>query len=111
MLKRYPWYSVDSSSWVQAALNGGVYILPQGRVFGFSDTSPSRKRANQHIDNIPDIEREAIEERLRKMGADPERLRTEYVARWSYNLRAFYTMGMEALTTVRTFKAAQPSLF
>lgn len=88
LMKRYPWYSVDSSTWVQWAANGMILVPTLGQI-NVSEKSASRKVAGQHLDNIPDVQREAVIKEIEGFGFDVERLRTEYIARWIYNVWAF----------------------
>ena len=88
LMMRYPWYSVDSSTWVQWAANGMILEPGVGQI-NISDRSSSRKIENQHIDNIAAVQREAIEKKIESFGFDPERLATEYISRWVYNAWAF----------------------
>lgn len=88
LMKRYPWYSVDSSTWVQWAANGMILVPSLGQI-NVSDKSSSRKMAGQHIDTIPPVQREAVVLEIEQFGFEVERLRTEYIARWIYNIWAF----------------------
>ena len=88
LMQRYPWYSVDSSTWVQWAANGMILIEGVGQV-DVSNRSSRRKHAGQHIDTVTPIERQRIEAAISNEGVDPDRLRETYVARWAWNLWAF----------------------
>lgn len=91
LMRRYPWYSVDSSSWVQMAATGNIFI--NDRALSISDRSPSRKMANQHFDNMVEAHQEAISTIVEQRGFTIDRLKTEYIARWVYNLMAFTEMN------------------
>ena len=62
LMLRYPWYSVDSTSWVLTGRLGGVYVprYAQGKWFydanswkiQVSDRSPSKKEAGKHISTL-----------------------------------------------------------
>ncbi len=93
LMKRYPWYSVDSSSWVQIARVGGMLILPEGKVINVSDRSPNRKVEMQHIDTLPTLQREAVEKYMMRCGVDTVRMRETYLSRWCYNIWAFDQLG------------------
>lgn len=88
LMERYPWYSVDSSTWVQWAAHGMVLIPGIGRV-SVSDRSSHRKTQGQHLDSVAPIERERIEEVIRSHGVDPDRMRTFNGCRWAWNCWAF----------------------
>ena len=93
LMERYPWYSVDSSSWVQIARVGGMLLMPEARVINVSSQSPNRRVEGQHIDTLPQIQREAIELKLRNCGVDTVRMRETYLSRWTYNIAAFTELG------------------
>ncbi len=70
LMKRYPWYSVDSTSWVMTGRMGSVYV-PRWRAgkwsyeedawkVAVSTRSPSKKEAGQHIDSLPESERAVL---------------------------------------------------
>lgn len=70
LMLRYPWYSVDSTSWVMTGRLGGVYV-PRYRAGKWiydedswkvqvSTRSPSKKDAGKHIDNFPPKIRQVI---------------------------------------------------
>lgn len=93
LMKRYPWYSVDSSSWVQMAATGN--ILVNQKALSVSDRSPSKKLANQHFDNMVAEHQDAIVKIVTDRGYEMERLRVEYISRWVYNLSAYTEMNNE----------------
>jgi len=109
LMERYPWYSVDSSSWVQIGAHGN--ILLNGKTIAFSSQSPSRKQANSHIDNVAGVVRDAVEAQLIAEGYDPERLRDNTYARWAYNAWAYAEMGRTLTVRGTTFDNDQPELF
>ena len=111
LVERYPWYSVDSSSWAQVARTGGMMLYPEACVIYVSDHSPTRKVEGQHIDTLPAPQREALEERFRKMGVDTKRMRETYLSRWSYNIWAFGLLGELYNTADPKFTREQPELF
>lgn len=63
LMQRYPWYSIDSTSWLQAAMYGKLFIphTTNGQwdynrkpyVIGVSSRSPMTKERGQHISNLP----------------------------------------------------------
>lgn len=96
LMERYPWYSVDSSSWVQIAANGNI-IIPNHGTLAVSKQSPDAKKYLRHVDTLPPIQRQAIEETLSSQGFDLERLQNEYSARWAYNCWYFTYVNEEIL--------------
>jgi hypothetical protein len=90
LMFRYPWYSVDSSTWVQWGSNGMI-LLPdeRGRQLDISARSSRVKYAGMHLDNYAPPQREALEAKIRDFGVEPDRLRHVYNVRWSWNIWAF----------------------
>lgn len=89
VMKRYPWYSVDSSTWLQWSANGMI-LLPQHEAqLNISNKSSARKVQGQHIDNLRPIQRDSLEKELLSIGSEPDRLRDLYYSRWAYNSWAF----------------------
>jgi hypothetical protein len=111
LMERYPWYSVDSSSWVQTAAMGGLDIPGKG-VVSVSNSSPTRKKANAHFDTLASIYQREITRVVEDYGFSMQRMKDEYISRWSFNCFS-YQEKRERRNKVSspTFKAAQPNLF
>lgn len=107
LMKRYPWYSVDSSTWVQWAANGMLLIPGLGQV-NVSSKSSSRKIEGQHLNTYTPPQRDAIIAHIESLGFDPQRLQDEYVARWAFNVWAFPKEGEKSQLV--DFKRNQPEL-
>lgn len=90
LMSRYPWYSVDSSSWAQVSRTGGMILMPEMRVVAVSEDSGQRKTDMQHIDTLPEPQRVAIEKRFEEMGIDVDRMRRTYLTRWSWCVWAYH---------------------
>lgn len=111
LMERYPWFSVDSSSWVQIAANGNI-LVPGLGAMPVSQNSPSAKQHNRHLNTIPDLQREGLVKRITEQGFDIERLQVEYVSRWTYNCWAFTYINENLLNTMPgTFQNEQMELF
>jgi hypothetical protein len=78
LMRRYPWYSVDSTSWVVTGRLGSV-IVPKRKggswdykvdpwKVAVSERSPSRKEAGKHFSTFKPMEQKAIEEYLKDKG-------------------------------------------
>lgn len=89
LMEKYPWYSVDSSSWVQIAANGGILFEKNWKALSVSNQSPSRKVHNQHFNTVSEIQQNTIIDYLVGNGYSIDRLQTEYLSRWAYNTGAF----------------------
>lgn len=113
LMTRYPWYSVDSSSWVQIAGIGGIMLPELGRPVPVSEHSPARKNdRGGHIDNMAPIHRTRLEQIVAGYGFSIERLRTTYVSRWAFNCGAYSKLNdMVNNDKSPHFAAEQPELF
>lgn len=94
LMRRYPWYSVDSTSWVQLASRGLIYLPGYGGV-SVSKYSPARKVFGDHYDNMAPPLQEAITKRCAHYGFTIEQLRTDYVHRWCLNVLSFVLLAEE----------------
>jgi hypothetical protein len=111
LMERYPWYSVDSSSWVQIARVGGMLLMPEARVINVSNQSPQRRVEGQHIDTLAPLQRQAVEQKLAACGVDTERMRETYLSRWCYNIWAFDQLGIQHFEEDPKFVPDQLGLF
>ena len=89
LIEQYPWYSVDSSLWIQSA-SFGMIVTKEHRNISLSDKSPSRHTKGQHLANFSEEERNHILGIIHKAGFNYERLSTTYQSRAAYNL---WSMG------------------
>lgn len=87
-LWRYPWYSVDSTSWQQAGSAGRLIMPPDGKTVAISNQSPSRRQAGQHYDTVSPIEQGVLSHEVASRGFDLARMHETYLARWCWNLNA-----------------------
>lgn len=88
LMRRYPWHSVDSSSWVQAAAFGSIMIPMRGPV-KISSGSPAVHDWGQHYTNMTPIEQRRIEAYIRERGYDPGRLAEIPYSRFSFNIGSY----------------------
>lgn len=111
IMERYPWWSCDSSSWIQSAAFGSV-IEPEMGPISVSDKSPSRHVAGQHVDTFNELEQAEILRRFTEQGFEYERLSTVYESRAAYNLWAFTVINDEMnRTNPGKFKSPIQELF
>lgn len=111
LMERYPWYSVDSSSWQAIGSNGSVMLSDLGTL-PVSVNSPAAKQYNRHLDTLPELQRQALVERFTREGFDVDRLRDSYLSRWAYNCWSFGHMNETLLNDGSdTFKDPQIGLF
>lgn len=88
LMDAFPWYSCDSSSWIQAASFGSI-VHPKHGPVKVSTNSPSRHDAGQHLSTLSQIEQDYLLSELERQGFTYERLSTVYQSRVAYNLWAY----------------------
>ena len=113
LMQKYPWFSVDSSSWVQVAANGGIVLPELPQPIAISDRSPKAKDFMGHYATLPEPSRARIRALLEHYGTTVEEVATDYLARWSLNAYAYGVLGelMGADHWRRPFRARQRGLF
>jgi len=111
LMKRYPWYSVDSSSWVQIANFGNILMPQNNSILSISDQSPTLKHRGKHFYNISPLQREKIKEEIEAAGFDVDRLSEHFVCRWVWNMHAFRTVNDMITEENPTFLRQQETLF
>lgn len=109
LMARYPWYSVDSSSWVQLGGMGNIFIPPFGMI-AVSEHAPQLKEAEKHIDNLPMEHQKVVVDFINNLGFDIDRLRKLHLSRKVFNIVTYGSM-MEAQTQGKTFVQHQPVFF
>ena len=112
LMKRYPWYSVDSSSWVQIASNGGILHSENFKVISISKDSPNRKVENQHWSTLAPLIQSHIKDYVDGEGFDFDRMTHEFTSRWAYNCYSFHKL-QEVVNSAGTpvLKIEQQRLF
>ncbi len=110
LMTRYPWYSVDSSSWQQSGTFGSI-IDPDGGTITLSNDSPALKEAGKHYATLPPIQQAEWRRIIESRGFDVDRLRERYYCRWLYNIVSYMTLEDRLNSVERTFKTEQPMLF
>lgn len=111
IMERYPWYSCDSSSWIQSAAFGSI-ITPQHGPISVSEKSPARHDAGQHATTLTQVEQDYLFQMLEEQGFTYERLSTIYESRAAYNLWAFGVVNaMINAAHDNKFKARVQELF
>lgn len=109
LMARYPWYSVDSSSWVQLGGMGNIF-LPQFGTIAVSEHAPQLKQAEKHIDNLPKEHQDVVVGFIEDLGFDMERLRKSHLSRKTFNI-VTYGSQMAAQLEDKRFIQSQPVLF
>jgi hypothetical protein len=86
LMNRYPWYSVDSSTWQALGSNGSIVLPPHGKTLAISSNAAQRKIPGQHLDTLRPPERQAVIEMIEGYGFDVELLRAHHSHRWTWNV-------------------------
>lgn len=91
LMWRYPWYSVDSTSWVMNSSFGSIYLdLPHTDIsVSFSSDSPKAKQLDQHYNTLDPQSKRAVNKRLDELGYKAEELAEFYNARRRCNVEFF----------------------
>lgn len=85
MLEAFPFYSSDSTTWLQSASNGTILTK-----FGILQCSDRRINDPAHINHLPPKAREELEEYVKGMGFTLESLVTRYQDRMTFNAKYMY---------------------
>lgn len=112
IMERYPWWSCDSSSWIQAGSFGSI-VTPEFGQIAISDKSPQRHDAGMHLSTLTPAEQDKVLEALERAGFTYERLSTVYQSRMAYNLWAYGVINamMNAANDYNHFQAHNQELF
>jgi hypothetical protein len=90
-MERYPWWSVDSTSWIQIASFGAI-LIPGFGTLHVSNTSPNRHEKGAHFNNLSEYEQKHIAKMIKQEGFDLDYLKDHYLGRAAYNLKAFQSI-------------------
>ena len=111
LMFRYPWHSVDSTSWVMTGVFGScIFWTEQGvRKIIFSEQSPQTKKINGwHYNNLPVIQQKQVDKWLEQYGVTAQQCSEHYSYRDAVNAAVF--QNMEKYGT-KTFIKKEMSLF
>lgn len=113
LMFRYPWYSVDSSSWLMTGIYGAcVFRAGMGdrlRKVVFSEESPEARKYNGwHYNNLPGEMKSQVDKWLEPYGVTAKECGQHYSFRDAVNAAVF--QSLEDLAT-DTFEGAQQTLF
>jgi hypothetical protein len=103
IMERYPWWSVDSTSWLQTASFGAITFPGYGSLHVSKD-SPSRHDKGAHLNSLSAVERERVVNTMKAQGFDPDYIIDHYLGRFTYNLFAYREIE-KALNANKTQKA------
>lgn len=109
LMNRYPWYSVDSSTWQAMGSNGSI-MLPNGKALAVSAKAAQRKIDGQHVETLTPPQRDAVDALVRAQGLTLDLLSEHHSHRWVWNV---WQLPQVARTNGHTtvFKAREQRLF
>lgn len=97
VMQRYPWFSVDSTSWLLQAAMGRIQIAvkdPHSGFWEFVSLAVSSKSDDAgHIDTLPEGVRAGVLKRLGEF--DIAELQTDYKKRFSFNADEYAKLARE----------------
>lgn len=93
LMERYPWFSVDSSSWIQYAVYGHIFFPEFGSITA-SSKSPGRHDFGRHVTTLTQVEQEFVLNRLREKGFEYERIADVYESRAVFNCLSFQELNV-----------------
>lgn len=111
LMFRYPWFSVDSTSWLFTGSFGGCTFFISNKLYKvvFSNDSPSiKKLGSWHYNTLPDILKKEIDIQLETLGVTAEQCAEHYSYRNVVNAATY--QEMESMGT-RTFKKQERGIF
>lgn len=110
ILYRFPWYSVDSTSWILTGRFGAVFVPLRDQVhkITFSNRSPKITETGEHFNNFSLAEQQVILKYIESKGFTPTELSEDYIKRDEINIEFF--LDLEKNWVERPFKrnATQP---
>lgn len=100
---RYPWESVDSTSWVRQAAFGRILVDIPGREgaplsLPLSDESPDKEDHDRHFDSMNPILKESIRAYIEGRGYKMQDLKEKYRWRQHWNINYFRRCEERAAT-------------
>ena len=113
LMTKYPWFSCDSSSWVQAAANGAVLFPEYDRPIRISARSPGRKTFGQHYNTLPPSAKAEVDRLLAYYGLQYTEVADIHDGRWALNCFTFDRLGrmLGEDHWRKPFVSTQPTLF
>jgi len=86
LLEKFPFYSADSTTWLQLGINGNINTASCGIV----NVSERNKFDKNNANAFPDHLRDKLEAELAKYGYTLEQVSTDYKARLKFNIDTMY---------------------
>lgn len=113
LMAKYPWFSVDSSSWIQTAARGGIILPELDQPLAISARSPKAKEFMTHYFTLPEPSKRRVDELLTYYGSEADELAHQHGSRWALNSFAFDRLGdlLGDDHWRKPFRATQKGLF
>lgn len=95
LMSRYPWYSVDSTSWLNTGIFGACAFYIDGKmikVFFTSESPAKNKLTGWHYDMLPQIGKLKIKKLLESLGYTVEQCRDNYRIRDAVNAHTYQNL-------------------
>lgn len=112
LMFRYPWFSVDSASWILHSSYGNIPVDLPGRALPFTIAISKEKKlihdTDRHYDNVSPAVQKVVRDHIESQGYDVELLRSDYGWRENWNIN-MYRRLMARPTPV--FKRRETDLF
>lgn len=92
LIRRYPWYSVDSTTWIFVGAYGGIWIdLPgcEPMKIPVSSSSPTKHDMDRHLNTYPPALRAHVLDRIAELGYKLEDLAESVGWRTHFNVAFF----------------------
>lgn len=114
LLERYPWYTADSTTWLNGTRFGtALFNFPGRRLvhIPISERNPAYKQGtSNHILNLPPLEFAIAEEELSEAGTTLAKIQTDNTELLRFNARTFERWSIEYGPAQR-FKQVERGLF
>lgn len=112
LMRRYPWYSVDSTTWLMVASFGAIILYMNDRLLTIhiSAHAPSRKTLNNHYTTLTLPEKKKVKQYIKSRGFTISSLKENYMARRLLNVQTFKEMST-AVKWKKRFKHTHKGLF
>jgi len=86
LLEKFPFYSADSTTWLQLGINGNIGT----KSYGIITVSERGKFNKDNVAALPEHMKEVVEKELNSYGYTLEQVSTDYKARLKFNIDIMY---------------------
>jgi len=99
LLFRYPWHSVDSTSYASGSKLGSIYMLLNDKqyIVCIAEGAESEKELDQAFTSLPKIIQDVIEEEVIRLGYTIDGLRASYALRDRFNCEYFERLQLKGI--------------